>query len=347
MTNTGAATALLFFLALAPSSSRAQDTTLVVVRIVDQTALTPIPNSEVEVNDGRTKARRLADSAGIARIRITATGQFHVRVRQLGFAPVERTVEVADALPARDSLVIALQRLAYALPPVSTTEERRCATLDSAASLSAAAALEQLRLAADRYQDFRTQYPFHASLERRTITLNDNGKPRSVRVNKEDAPSKEWGDPYVPREVLHDERVGFSVSLLFVSALADSAFWARHCFTVRGMASIADQRVVRMDFRPADGITDVDWRGTVSIDSATSMLRRIDFQLAGLPNDGNPRRLEGYTTFTSPSPFVSVPDSTIAIWWRRDSPRAVEGQHPDVVQLLRLAGIRFDKARPP
>ena len=261
------ATSLVLLVCAAPCLAQAHP---LVVRVVDESARRPIPNSEIEVTDAQTRVRQLADSNGVARIRMAISGPVRVRVRQLGFKPVERTVDAGDATLA-DSLVIALERIAYALPPVTTTDEHHCATDDSSATRSAVAALEQLRLAADRYQDFRKQYPFRASMERRTITLDSDGKPRSVRVNKEDVRSNDWGDRYVPGEILHDERAGFSVSLLFVTALADSSFWARHCFAVRGMASIADQRVVRMDFQPADGIRQVEWRGTVSIDSANAM----------------------------------------------------------------------------
>jgi len=324
----------------APVTCLGQATTFV-VQVVDRVASRPIPNSEIEINDGKIRFRQLADSAGVVRVRTPITWPVHVRVRQLGFQPVERVVD------QRDSLVVALDRIVFVLPPVSTTEERRCTSIDSATTQSAASALEQLRIAADRYHDFRNQYPFRVRQERRTITLDSSGKARTVRAHKEDATSDEWGDPYVPGEVLHREALGFSVSLLFVGSLADSAFWARHCFSVRGLASIGGQRVVRMDFQPADGIRDVDWRGTVSIDSATSMLRRIDFQLEGLHNGDMPRRLEGFTTFSSPSPYVSVPDSTIAYWWRRNAPAEGEPQIPEVVQLLHVTDIRFKKATPP
>jgi len=61
-----------------------------------------------------------------------------------------------------------------------------------------------------------------------------------------------------------------------------------------------------------------------------------------------PRRLEGFTTFRSPSPFIVVPDSTVAMWWRREASTYTNGwKGPDVVQLLQLQSVTYRKATPP
>jgi hypothetical protein len=61
-----------------------------------------------------------------------------------------------------------------------------------------------------------------------------------------------------------------------------------------------------------------------------------------------PRRLEGYTTFRSPSPFIVIPDSTVAMWWRRDPADSIDGwTGPDVAQVLQLLDVSYKKAKPP
>jgi hypothetical protein len=74
----------------------------------------------------------------------------------------------------------------------------------------------------------------------------------------------------------------------------------------------------------------------------------VEFQLSGLRDIDVPRRLEGYTTFRSPSPFIVIPDSTVAMWWRRE-PTAYEPpwSGPDTVQLLELLGVTYRKGKPP
>jgi len=111
--------------------------------------------------------------------------------------------------------------------------------------------------------------------------------------------------------------------------------------------SLQDDRVIRLEFAPARTVTAVDWVGVAFVDSATSVLRRVEFQLSGLRSTDVPWRLEGYTTFRSPSPLIVIPDSTVAMWWRRDraTPGAWEG--PDVVQLLRVLGVTYKKGAPP
>lgn len=56
---------------------------------------------------------------------------------------------------------------------------------------------------------------------------------------------------------------------------------------------------------------------------------------------------EGYTTFTSPSPVVVVPESTLAMWWRSAADDGGDWGLPQVVQLVRAATLEFRKAKPP
>jgi hypothetical protein len=315
-----------------------------VVKVVANIAFAPLQNAEV--TDVDTGLRQFTDSSGVTRVRVPANGRLRLRIRQLGYKPAERSLEKLGNGPADDSLTVALERVVFALPEVVTSETRRCGTADALDGFRTVPALEQLRIAAERYESFRRAYPFHVDVVRRTVTVNIDGKPKSVRENKEGVDSDEWGDRYTPGNVVHHEYLGFSVPILFVAALADSSFWTHHCFSVRGIASLADGRAVRMDFAPAVGSVEPEWQGTVFIDSATSMLRRIDFSLTGLPQDESPRRFEGYTTFTSPSPYISIPDSTVAVWWRRSPSQTGEWNAPDVVQLIHVVAIRYKKAKP-
>ena len=102
-----------------------------------------------------------------------------------------------------------------------------------------------------------------------------------------------------------------------------------------------------MEFGAAVGARRPEWEGTVLIDSATSMLRRLQFRLTGFPEDDAPRRLEGYTTFSSPSPYIAIPDSTIAYWWRRGPSEAGEWHGPDIVQFIHVTNIRYHKGMSP
>lgn len=123
-------------------------------------------------------------------------------------------------------------------------------------------------------------------------------------------------------------------------------FWERHCFVAQGVEALGDARVVRLAFAPKPNIQETDWEGAALVDSASSILRRVEFRLTGLRPGDRPRRLEGYTTFMSPAPYFVVPDTTRAIWWRRDVPATGPWGMPDVIQHINVQAISFLKATP-
>lgn len=317
------------------------------VRVVEDVTRQPLPNAEViDLGSG---ARRFTNGDGEARLAWPDSGRLRLRVRQLGFQFVDRALVRASVGPsAVDSVTVTLTRVAYTLPRVATRATLRCDTeTDTVTKLLAAAALEQLRMGAERYDAFRKAYPFQVRQQRRTVRFASTGKAKEVRDGTEDVRSEDWGEPYRPGRVIEQNARGFSVPLLFLSALADSVFWEHHCFAVRGVESLHNERVLRLEFSPALGVRRVDWTGAALIDSATSVLRRVDFALVGLDPSDVPRRLVGHTTFRSPSPFIVIPDSTLAMWWRRDPVDTPAWDGPDVVQLIRSVTVRYRKARPP
>jgi len=157
--------------------------------------------------------------------------------------------------------------------------------------------------------------------------------------------SNEWGDRYFPGRVL--QRTGarsWFVPMLFVSALADSAFWARHCFVARGVQEYGGRRVIRLDFSPAIDVNGAEWEGTALIDSAASVLARVEFRLTNLRDYGGPRRFEGYTVFTTPSPYIARPDSTVARWISNGSATSATGWS---TQALVIRDVTYMKEAPP
>jgi hypothetical protein len=328
-----------------PAPRPVQPSTLT-VRVHEDATRRPLPNAEVV--DLGSGTHRFTNEHGAARLTWPAEGRVRIRVRQLGFQMAERTVNRADGSPTGDTVTFALKRIPFVLPSVVTTATDRCdEEVDSLAKRLSVPALEHLRLGAERYEAFRRAYPFNVRQERRTVTLDSAGKPRSVRQAEERARSENWGERYHPRRIVLRTPLGFSVPVLFVSALADPSFWERHCFVVRGVEDVRGSRALRLDFTPARGVRGAEWAGAAFTDSATSLLRRVEFRLAGLRYDDVPTRFEGYTTFTSPSPFIAVPESTVAAWWRRPPQHDSTWGMPDVVQLLRVIELHYRRAKPP
>src|SRR5205085_6131457 len=110
-----------------------------------------------------------------------------------------------------------------------------------------------------------------------------------------------WGEPYNPGKLIVRLPAGFSVPVLFLANLADGEFWKRHCFAAGEMTQLGEDRVLRVSFSPLPKIKEPEWKGTVLLDSASSMLRRIEYELVNLDKRQPITRLEGYTTFSSPT----------------------------------------------
>jgi hypothetical protein len=333
------ASALMVF-AVARDPAQGQQSS-VLVTVVDSSARYPLANADV--TDLGTGQHRLTDERGQVRFTWPNDGQMRLRVRQVGYQPLQRTLRLTDS--SKTATTFAMNKLAYVISPVSATSH--CATTADSASLNASLSeLEQLRQAAEKYDQFRRLFPFEATVERRTAAVPTNGKVKRVTAVKERFRSDNWQAPYKPGDIIDYERGDFTVPLLFLSTLGDSVFWEHHCFIARGVESYQGSRVVRLEFSPSSDVTGPDYAGAALLDSATSSLLKVDFRLANLHQRYGPTRLEGYITFMSPSPFVMMPDTTAAIWWVRNVSGSEWG-YPDFAQRLELEGLKYRKDHPP
>ena len=312
------------------------------VNVVADVSREPLPNAEVF--DFATGQHRFTDERGEARLTWPRDGELRLRVRELGFRFEDRTLRRADS--GGDTATFALKRVAYVLPSVVSTAKGCVSETDSVSRELSIAALEELRQGAERYRRFEAAYPFDVKIERRSAPIGPAGTPTRVTSSMEEGDSKKWTDEYVPGEVVDHSRSQFSIPILFITSLANPVFWANHCFAARGVESLGSRRVVRLEFSPIPAVRGADWHGFAFLDSATSLLLRVDFQLAQLASGDQPRRFEAYTTFTEPSPFIVVPESTVAIWWRHDAGKDGRWGPPDVAQSLHLEKLTFTKAKP-
>jgi hypothetical protein len=346
----GLASLTLLFVALtATAASRTHATLLpaaLLLRVVDSATRLPLPNAEISAS-GR---RGLTDAAGEVRILYPEDGVLHIRVRQIGYRYVDRTVRRDPASRAdEDTLVVALARVGFALPQVVVRAERRCREPGDPARVGLSqASMELLRFGAEQFENFRRAYPFALTMERRT-TPAIPGRSRRPKIQVDTTASNEWGDRYTPgRVVIEVSREEYFVPLLFVSALADSAFWDRHCFEARGVESRDGRRLIRLDFAPTVDVRDPDWEGSAWLDSARSVLTRVDFRLTNLRSLLGPQEFDGYTVFSTPTPYIAMPDSTVA-WWTTAVPGGPYGsvRRVGASQALVIRELAYRGRRPP
>ena len=315
----------------------------VLVTVIDSSARYPLANADVI--DLGTGQHRFTDENGRARVAWPANGALILKVREVGYQPRQRTIRESDASGA--NATFEMSRVAYVISPVKATSHcSNSVSADSGSLDLSVSALDQLKQGAEKYDQFRRHYPFEATVERRTAAVPETGQLKRIVVNTEKFRSDRWESGYEPGDIVRYERGGFTVPLLFLSTLADSVFWEHHCFGVGGVESYRGSRVVRLEFSPTTDVKGPDYAGTVFLDSASSYLVRVDFHLANPPRRGGPRKLEGYITFMSPSPFVEVPDTTAAIWWMRSADHGDWG-NPDYAQIMRLQELKYRNEKPP
>ena len=346
-------TALLLLVLLATTSPRADSPrsstpAILLLRVVDSASHLPVPNAEVTA----ITTRALTDVHGEVRILWPDDGELRVRIRQLGFRYFEGTFHRGTSATAtEDTVVVAMVHSGWALPQVVVRAERRCEESGDASRVALTqSSMELLRLGADQFENFRRSYPFDITLETRTVFGGTSGRlapPRRLRVDT--IASDLWGDRYTPGGVLQPRgRNEYFVPLLFVSALADSAFWSRHCFEARGVESRDGRRLIHLDFQPTLDVDDPEWEGSAWLDSARSVLARVDFRLTNLPMLGGPQRFEGYTVFSTPTPFIAMPDSTVATWVIQ-LPMGAYGEvrQSRGSQTLVIRDVAYRRRRPP
>lgn len=327
-----------------PAAAPGQEVT-VVVRVRAEADESPLANAEVI--DRATGTRALTRESGEARVRVFPDRALELRVRQLGFSYRDVTLLHASLRGGgRDTIDVRLARIPFALPAVETTAARDCPAVPPDAAPLAFWALGQLREGAERYESFRKAYPFRVTSARVTSVRTAPDRPARATRQLERTDSDRWGDRYAPGAIVQRTPFGYSLPILFISTLGDPRFWEHHCVTSAGVEGTERSRRVRLHFVPSPSARGSDWEGNAILDSASSLLQRVEFTLRVNQPDG-PRRFEGYTTFRSPSPLIVVPDSTAAIWWRT-APAPGEGWgEPHVVQLVTLDQLEFRRAKPP
>jgi hypothetical protein len=340
-------TAMLFALSIAwltiapPAPHPARQPSTVVITVADAGTQRPLTNADV--TDLVSGQHRFTNERGQARLDWPADGRLKLRVRELGYKPVVRTIQRDDTSPELTSF--ALSRVAYVISAVES--KGRCIIdADSSSRLLSVAALEQLRQGAQKYTEFRNAYPFGATVERRTAKVPAEGQVKTVTSAKQFYKSDDLEQEYHPGQVVRRGR-GMNIPILFLSTLADSTFWENHCYIVRRIEWYEGTRVLRLEFSPNSAVTGPDWEGSALLDSASSYLLRVNFSIANLGSNDTPRRFDGYSTFSSPSPFVIMPDSSYAEWWLRKRGDNDDWGPPDIIQALYIGDLVYRKGKPP
>lgn len=243
----------------------------------------PLPYSTVTVDP--IGGERFTDQQGAFVYFAVPAGTYRVRIRQLGYIPLDTTIRIAPRVSATITFVMA--RIPTALAEVQVSAPpRRCIVPGENGLVEdeeLATVLGEARKNAERERLLRRTYPFeyrmaqsHSTFDlvTRTQTIrydtmtfrsDDNWRYRKGKVVSEDR-SKLFGDVRVMR-------------LPTLADLADRGFLSAHCFKYSGVADFNGAPTHRIDFIPDSTLVAPDVEGSIFIDSATYLIKRAEFRL--------------------------------------------------------------------
>ena len=245
-----------------------------------------IPYAVVSLEPGAL--RRFTDDSGTFAFPGLAPGTYHLRARQVGYKPLDTTVVVPGGGTA--DMDVSLERLVVELEEIRVVaragESRRCTEPgppDAAVAPELAAVFDQLRQNAERYWLLADSYPALYRMERRFGRPDRYGRLQTIRIDTTELRTDaRWR--YAPGRVVTDVRgprggTEAQVNLPGLPDFADTTFLANHCWSLRGLDTLAHAYYVRLDFRAAERITEPDADGSAYLDPDSYLIRVVKVRL--------------------------------------------------------------------
>lgn len=241
----------------------------------------PLPYSAIIVEPlGR---ERFTDQNGWFRHYGVPAGKYKVRIRQLGYLPLDTTITISSNLEYAFFLV----KVASTLAEVQVTAPpRRCIVPEENGFVDDAdltTILGEARKNAERERLLRRVYPFEYKLAQAHDTYNLQAKTHRVVYDTITFRSDDNWRYRKGRVVAEDENELFGsvrvMRLPTFTDLADVRFLTAHCFKYSGLSDEDSIPTHRIDFAPLPEIKAPDVEGSIFIDSATYLIRRAEFRL--------------------------------------------------------------------
>jgi hypothetical protein len=222
----------------------------------------PLPYATVAVVSlGR---QLLTTESGHFRLTNLPSGDVHLRLKRIGFAPKDTTVTLTDSVHLR----IEMTRLVIQLPEMVVSGKCTDVTPREPMPGFLAQLMGQVVLNAQAMALLVAQRPFHVRTENANGLLDRNQVFSVTRVDttiRGPLPAT----PYKPGSVLSRLTSGpykgsWGVRLPELPDIADTAFTNNHCFRYAGRTAIAGDSVIQVDFEPVPRLNqEVDLSGSL------------------------------------------------------------------------------------
>ena len=306
---------------------------------------TPLPYSTVLIVE--TGAQRFTDEAGAFVIGNLAPGNYHVRVKQLGFTAQDTAIVVGAS---RQQLRVTLQPSAFKLSTVTVRASKSCISARDAANGGAdfQAIIAELRNNAERERLLVKSYPFEYRLARTMDTQNPSNS--TLRLYDTLAYRSDTRPPYAPGRLIRDDpdvHVANSrqVMIPVLEDLGDPAFLDSHCFSYKGLGREENSATYRIDFQPVRSLRKPDVEGSVYLDTASFVVRRAVFRLTR-PEQFNVslRDVQFTTNYREIFPGVTVVGDVFSVQLLNGSNVATRTLR--LTEKQRLLDFKFIGARP-
>lgn len=215
-----------------------------------------------------------------------APGTYRVRVRQLGYQPVEMDVVVKAGVTSE--VAVHMTRIAQALEAMHVEADWRCEHPGRPKSGTKAFAMfEQMEQNAERMRVLREQFPFLVFIDRWQSLVRTDLSDSTIRHDtimvRSDSQVK-----YAPGNVVYNlnkERYWeYYMRIPTLPVFADPVFENNHCFVVRGIDH-AKNDMLRIDFKTYYKVKTPDVEGSVFLDTASFRLLRAEVKLTSLPKN--------------------------------------------------------------
>lgn len=245
-----------------------------------------VPLAYSVVSAASVGLERFSNAQGVFALTPLHPGSLHLRVRHLGYSPVELDVTVRPG--QTDTVFVALTHIAVRLTAVDVRAYPECknpgppkAAADSAFAL----VFDQLKQNAEQYRLLTDTYPFIYATERTLSNTLVNGEERTERIDTMIVTSNRW--EYKPGTIVARPargRIGpVTMNIPTLVNFAEKSFLENHCFYNGGLETVDGTDMLRVDFNAASKIKDPDVDGSMYLDPINFQIRRSVLHLSKIP----------------------------------------------------------------
>lgn len=310
----------------------------------------PLPYSTVTLDP--LDRERFTDQTGVFVYYSLPPGSYRLRVRQLGYIPIDTTIVIGRQTPG--SPILSMTRIATALEGVEVSAPpRKCIIPGEDGSVDdpeLSTVLGEARKNADRERLLRRTYPFEYRMAQSHATYDVVSKTQSIKYDTMTFRSDDnWR--YRNGKVVTDDRSKLFgevrvMRLPTLADLADRTFLTAHCFKYSGTSEQNGAVTHRIDFAPDSALIAPDVEGSIFIDSATYLINRAEFRLTRGGAVRPPiRGMTVVTTYRQILPNVALFDEIASV-------QPLDGHGPpgtraEFREMQRLLNFRFLRGGPP